>query len=130
MNDETRRERDPRDANMELVEVRATVRTELLQRVLHCLKDADVPRITVERVHAIGSGVHPAKVRISSTGGSEYADKAVVRFICPDDRTEMYCELISSTARTGVGGDGIISIHPVLELRKIRTGARGLDALA
>jgi nitrogen regulatory protein PII len=38
--------------------------------------------------------------------------------------------LIANAARTGRRGDGIVSVHPVLGITKIRTGARGLEALA
>ncbi len=113
-----------------LVEIRAIVRLELLDSVVHCLKEAGVPRLTVERVHAIGSGVDPASAKISFREGSEYADKAMVRFICGGNRCAMFTELIAGAARTGRPGDGIVSIHPVLDVRKIRTGVTGLPALA
>lgn len=113
-----------------LVEVRAVVRTGLLDAVVHCLKAAGVPRLTVERVHAIGSGVDPDAARISFEEGSEYQDMARVRFICLGERRGMYAELIASAARTGRSGDGIVSIHPVIDVMKIRTGASGSTALS
>ncbi len=112
-----------------MVEIRAIVREELLDLVVHALKQAGVPRLTVQRVHAIGSGVDPDTARISFREGTEYADKAMVRFICGGDRCEMYTELIANCARTGRRGDGIVSVHPVLAVTKIRTGATGLAAL-
>lgn len=119
-----------REREEAMVEVRAIVRLELLDRVVHCLKEAGVPRLTVERVHAIGSGVDPASAKISFREGSEYADKAMVRFICGGRRCAMFTELIAGAARTGRPGDGIVSVHPVLDVTKIRTGATGLGALA
>lgn len=113
-----------------LVEVRAVVRIGLLDSVVHCLKAAGVPRLTVERVHAIGSGVDPDSARISFEEGSEYADMARVRFICPGERQGMYAELIANAARTGRNGDGIVSVHPVIDVMKIRTGASGPMALS
>ncbi len=41
----------------------------------------------------------------------------------------MYSELIAKAARTGRRGDGIVSVHPVQDVMKIRTGTRGLQAL-
>ncbi len=112
-----------------LVEVRAIVRLEMLDRVVHCLKEAGVPRLTVTRVHAIGAGVDPATARISFEEGTEYTDKAMIQFICAGDRCAMFSELIARTARTGRRGDGIVSVHPVLGVTKIRTGETGLAAL-
>lgn len=112
-----------------MVEVRGIVRVEMLDRVVHRLKESGVPRLTVQHVRAIGSGVDPASARISLEEGTEYADKAMVRFICGEERAEMYAELVADAARTGRPGDGIVSIHPVLAITKVRTGVRGLEAL-
>lgn len=113
----------------EMVEVRAIVRMEMLDCVVHCLKETGVPRLTVTRVHAIGVGVDPAFAKISFQEGTEYVDKALVQFICAGERCDMYAELIADAARTGRRGDGIVSVHPVLGVRKIRTGDEGLPAL-
>jgi nitrogen regulatory protein P-II 1 len=113
----------------EIVEIRAIVRTEMLDRVVHCLKESGVPRLTVTRVQAIGAGVDPASQKISFEEGSAYSDKAMVQFICAGERCEMFTELIARAAHTGRRGDGIVSVHPVLEVTKIRTGAAGLNAL-
>ncbi len=114
----------------DIVEVRAIVRLEMLDSVVRGLKQAGVPRMTVGRVHAIGSGVDPAFAKISFREGSEYAAKGVVQFVCAGERCTMFTELIVNAARTGRGGDGIVSVHPVLAVTKIRTGATGLAALA
>ncbi len=82
------------------------------------------------RVHAIGAGVDPASAKFSFHEGSAFADKAQVQFICDADRCEMFCEIIADCACTGRQGDGIVSVHPVATVTKIRTGAEGLDALA
>jgi nitrogen regulatory protein PII len=52
-----------------VVEVRAIVRREMLDRVVHALKDAGVPRLTVTRVHTIGAGVDPATVKMAFEEG-------------------------------------------------------------
>ncbi len=113
----------------ELVEIRAVVRTEMLDRVVRCLKESGVPRLTVTRVHAIGAGVDPASEKFSLAEGSAYADKAMVQFICSGERCASFVELIADTARTGRRGDGIVSVHPVRGVKKIRTNLEGLVAL-
>jgi nitrogen regulatory protein PII len=112
-----------------MVEMRAVVRREMLDRVVRMLKEAGVPRLTVTRVHAIGAGVDPAMAKLSLDEVSEYADKALVQFVCGEERCAMYAELISRAARTGRHGDGIVCVQPVLGVTNIRTGETGLEAL-
>jgi nitrogen regulatory protein P-II 1 len=111
------------------VEIRAVVRTEMLDRVVRMLKEAGVPRLTVTRVHAIGAGAGPASTKSSFAEGSAYVEKAMVQFICNGERCGMFTELIAQTARTGRRGDGIVPVHPVEGVTKIRLGAEGLAAL-
>lgn len=66
----------------DIVEIRAIVRIAMLDRVVRCLKESGVPRLTVTRVHAIGAGVDPASTSLSFEEGSVYSDKAQVQFIC------------------------------------------------
>lgn len=112
-----------------LVEIRAVVRLEMLDRVVRRLKECGVPRLTVTRVHAIGAGADPATAKFSMHEGSAYADKAQLQFICAAARSEMFREIIAKSARTGRQGDGIISVHPVAGVMKILTGVEGLRAL-
>ena len=112
-----------------MVEIRAIVRREMLDRVVRMLKEAGVPRMTVTRVHAIGAGVDAAMAKLSLEEGSEYADKALVQFVCGGERCAMYTELICRAACTGRRGDGIVYVQPVLGVTKIRTGETGLAAL-
>lgn len=113
-----------------IVEVRAVVRLEMLDRVVRRLKDSGVPRLTVTRVHAIGAGADSATSRFSFQEGSAYSDKASVCFICDAERSDMFCELVAESARTGRRGDGIVAVYPVDTVVKIRTGATGVAALA
>lgn len=53
----------------------------------------------------------------------------MVQFICAGERCEMFTELIARSACTGRRGDGIVSVHPVLGVTKIRTGATELATL-
>lgn len=111
------------------MEVRAIVRLEMLDRVVRCLKESGVPRLTVTRAHAIGAGVDPASEKLSLAEGSAYADKAIVQFICSGERCDSFVELIAATARTGRRGDGIVSVHAVHGVKKIQTNLEGLAAL-
>ena len=84
-------------------------------------------RICALKERSVRSG---PTAKVSLDEGTAYADKAMIQFICAGDRCEMFTELIAREARTGRRGDGIVSIHPVAGVIKIRTGERGLAALA
>ena len=112
-----------------MVEVHAIVRREMLDRVVHGLRAAGVPRLTVARVHAIGTGVDPDAARIALSESAEYADKAAVVFICPAARSPGLIETVIHAGRTGRRGDGIVYVQPVAQVVKIRTGVTGIAAL-
>ena len=112
----------------QLVEVRAIVRSQVLERVVRCLNDAGIPRLTVSKGHAVGAAVAADPAHLEE--GVAYRDVALVQCICSRDRCTMIAELICRAAHTGQPGDGIVSVHPVLELTKIWTGDTGLGALA
>jgi len=113
----------------EMVDIRAIVRLEMLDRVVQTLRESGCPRLTVTRVHAIGSGMDPTNPKYGFEEGSAYVDKAQVEFVCGAGRCEMFAELIARAARTGNRGDGIVYVHRVDEVVKIRTGKTGLAAL-
>jgi nitrogen regulatory protein P-II 1 len=113
----------------ELVEIRAIVRREMLDRVVHGLKDAGLPRLSAGCVCAIGAGVDPATTSISCEAGSEVTDKTMIQFLCARERGAMFVELIQRAAHTGRRGDGIVWVQPVGEVVNIRNGERGLTAL-
>jgi nitrogen regulatory protein P-II 1 len=114
----------------DIVEIRAVVRLEMLDRVVHCLRNAGVPRLSVTRLHTLGVGVDPSAARVRAEEGAEEMDKALVQFVCAGGRCEMYAELIARAARTGRAGDGYVTVSPVKGVVSIRTGAEGLEALS
>lgn len=111
------------------MEVRGIVHRAMFDRVVHALKEAGVPHLTVTKVQAIGAGVNSAPVALSLEEGTAYADKAMVQFICERGRADAYAAALERAAHTGRPGDGIVSVHPVAGVTKIRTGERGPGAL-
>lgn len=94
----------------QMVEIRAVIRREMLDRLIYCLKEAGVPRVTVAHVYAVGAGVDPASAKIAFEEGTEYADKALLQFTCVGEQCEMFTKLIARAARNGRRGDGIVSV--------------------
>jgi nitrogen regulatory protein PII len=113
----------------ELCQITAVVRTEMLDRVIHLLQEAGVPRMNVIPIHAIGRGADPTASRLSVEAGTKTGKKSMVWFVCAAERCDMYTELIAGAAITRRQGDGIVYVTPVLNVTKIRTGAVGLEAL-
>jgi len=112
-----------------LMTVRAIVRLEMLDRVIHALREAGVPRMTVTRVHAIGAGVDPAAARLSVEESAEYADKAAVELVCDAEQASELTHVLCDAAHTGRCGDGIVYLLPVAEVVKVRSRVCGVEAL-
>jgi nitrogen regulatory protein PII len=113
----------------ELVELRAIVRLDTLDRVIRAIRADGCPRLTVTRVHSIGSGVDPDKAKLSLLEGTAFAEAAMVRLVCQANKSQMLTDAICTAARTGRQGDGIVTEQAVRNVTKIRTGALGYDAL-
>lgn len=113
-----------------MVEIRAVLRTGRLSRVLHALEETGLPRSTMSHVRGVGAGVDPAESRLSlDEEGGRYMDKVLLRVLCGEKRRDEVVDLIATTARTGKQGDGVVSVHPVLDVVSVRTGRRGPRAL-
>jgi|GEM_PF-2103817 nitrogen regulatory protein PII len=115
---------------VELVQLEAIVRLQVLDRVIHHLREAGAGRLTVLRAHSIGTGADPVAARHSVEEGSAYADAGLVRVVCLAAQAPIFRRSILEAARTGRRGDGIIVESRVQHVVKIRSGVEGLDALA
>jgi nitrogen regulatory protein P-II 1 len=113
----------------DLNEVKAIVRTDCVPGLIHALKDQDVSRFFLSRVHALGAGVDPEHYRLSLDDGEAYTEKTKLEFLCASSRTEAVVELIREWARTGHRGDGLVIVSGVRDVVNVRTGDRNLIAL-
>ncbi|HJS26941.1 MAG TPA: P-II family nitrogen regulator, partial [Actinomycetota bacterium] len=59
----------------------------------------------------------------------DFVPKIRVEVLCDDDQAGVVVEAVSTAARTGKIGDGKIWVTPIEQLRRIRTGEMGPDAL-
>ncbi len=110
--------------------VEAIVRLELLEEVVKALKRANVPRMTISHVRAVGSGCDPEQTRLSLELGTGYTEKALIQCVCPQDQVNEVVGEILEHAHTGCPGDGVVFVMPVERAVKIRTGAEGVEAIA
>jgi nitrogen regulatory protein PII len=112
-----------------LVRLDVIVRPEVLDRVVHALRDRGAMRLLVTHGHAIGAGADPDAAKLSLLEGSAFAEVAVVQVVCPDDLASGLTDAVLEVARTGHRGDGIVVESPVGAVTKIRTGETGPGAV-
>lgn len=110
-------------------QLKAIVRTETLPRVIQALKNANVARIYVSRIHALGAGVDPEEYKVSAQEGEAYTEKAALEFLCTEDHVEELVEVVRKAAHTGHRGDGVIIVSGVLDVLSVRTGDHDRVAL-
>jgi len=110
-------------------ELKAFVRIERIDPVIHALKAVGIPHMSVTHVQAIGSSIDTSETRVSMELGSRYENMVKLEIVCHEDRAEELMSIIEREARTGRSGDGIIYVCPVEMVVRIRTGQRDHEAL-
>lgn len=111
-------------------EVKAYIRLERAEDVIHALEEAGVGGFTVLEVKAVGR----QRPREGESFSVEYAEKvspmAKIEAVCNDRDEKSVVEAIRDNALTGRSGDGVIYVSDVARAVKIRTGESGPGALA
>ena len=110
-----------------MYEVKSIIRPERVAAVVHALHDIpDIPGVTVSVVRGFGR-------RASTSTGTavEYGETEMAKLetVVPEALLQKVVETIEKMATTGRPGDGKVFISRVDEAIKIRSGARGSDAL-
>ena len=110
--------------------IEAIIQPGQLTAVKNALVKAGIEGMTVTVVEGFGR----QKGHYVSYRGAKYAveflTKLRIETIVPTEMTDEVVSLIARTARTGAIGDGKIFVSPILEVVRIRTGERGLDAIS
>ncbi len=110
-------------------ELKAFVRIERIDPVIHALKASGIQHVTVTHVQAIGSSIDTSETRVSMELGSRYENMVKLEIVCHEDRTEELMSIIERETHTGRSGDGIIYVCPVEMAVRIRTGQRDHEAV-
>ena len=115
-----------------MLEIKAFVRVNMVDRVIQALESAGIAHITVIDVRAIWTGMRrvPREVQYSLELAERYMSVAKVEALVRDDDAERVMELVRAAAHTGRPGDGVVYTLPVRDAVHVRTGARGDAALA
>ena len=113
-----------------LKKIEAIIREEALDTVKDALRAIGIVGMNVVEVRGHG---RQGGIDLSWRGTAYKMDmipKIMMSIILSDRNVEKTIETISSAARTGKEGDGIIFVYPVEDVVRIRTGERGGEALA
>jgi len=113
-----------------LKKIEAIIREEALDTVKDALRAIGIVGMNVVEVRGHG---RQGGIDLSWRGTAYKMDmipKIMMSIILSDRNVEKTIETISSAARTGKEGDGIIFVYPVDDVVRIRTGERGGEALS
>lgn len=109
--------------------VEAIVKPFKLDEVKEALTKAGIQGMTVNEVKGFGRQKGHTELYRGAEYSVDFLPKVKIQILVPDDKTARVVEVITETARTGKIGDGKISVTPVDEVIRIRTGEKGPDAI-
>jgi len=102
--------------------IKAYIRTYMVDKVVHALKETGVPRFTAIDIRAFGDEVDPKHLEVSSQHAGTYTTMVKLEIVCNKTAARRIVNVIVDNAHTGYKGDGIIVVSPVDEVKRIRTG--------
>lgn len=110
--------------------IKAIIQPFMLQPVIEALKEmSGLPGVTVSEVRGFGrSRANDAEETVVADS-IDYAKKAKIEIVVPNDLAESVLATIEKHAHTGRPGDGKTFVSSVDEVVKIRTGERGEQAI-
>lgn len=110
-------------------EIKAIIQPFMVAKVIEALKEIpNMPGVTISEVKGFGK----ARANVPNNvveWGVAMVIKAKLETVVTDAMAETVIETIQKNAHTGNIGDGKIFIYSVSEVVKIRTGARGEEAV-
>lgn len=110
-------------------EIKAYIRHEKAEEVVHALEEAGVSWITAVEVEEVGISADMCKAKYSIEFTEKVSCATKIEVVCRDEELERFANLLRDTAWTSRKGDGIIFIYDVQDAIRIRTGHRGEAAL-
>jgi nitrogen regulatory protein PII len=105
--------------------IEAVIKPFKLDDVKAGLGAIDAAGLTVSEVKGCGLQGPRDDLYRTATGPQDSSPKVKVEIITDDDKATQVASVIARAARTGRDGDGTITILPVDEVVRVRTGERG-----
>lgn len=109
--------------------VEAIIKPFKLDEVKDALTKAGIQGMTLSEVKGFGRQKGHTELYRGAEYSVDFLPKMKIEILVPDDKAAQVVEVITKTARTGKIGDGKISVTPVEEVIRIRTGEKGPDAI-
>lgn len=110
-------------------EIKAYIKTNLVEKVIQALQQAGAPGITVVEVHPVGYGFDANYFSRTCEPTRRYFEITKLEVVANDEDVHRFVEVIRNEAHTGSKGDGMIFVTPMEMAVKIRTGSIGENKL-
>lgn len=110
-------------------EVKAIVRRERVDAVVHALRAIGATRLWTSHVHALGHGVDPGEAHLAVEEGTEFMEKVKIELYCRAEELEGAIRVIREQASTGHRGDGVVAVTALERIVSVRTGEEDLLAI-
>ena len=109
-------------------QIKAFVRTTVVERTVRALEEAGAPGITVSRCHGVGYGYEPESFTLAPRDLGLAPEVTKLEVVCRVEDEQRLVAAIVAAAHTGSPGDGIVFVAPVERAVKIRTAENGLGS--
>src|SRR3954451_2029854 len=109
--------------------IEAIIKTFKLEEVKDRLRQVGVSGMTVYEVKGFGRTGGKTEIYRGSAYVVDFVPKIRVEVICADNMANDVIQAIVAAAKTGKIGEAKISVTPIDEAIRIRTGERGEDAV-
>lgn len=111
-------------------EIKAFIRSEKVDKVLHELENKGITGMTVIDVMSVGPGmIAPDKAKYSMKYVERFSQVAKLELVCHDEDVDGIINLVKVAAHTGHPGDGLIYVTGVKKIVKVRTGKSGDEVI-
>ncbi len=111
-------------------EIKAYVRHEKAEEVVHAVEEAGVLWLTAVEVEEMGIDADQERGKYSMEFAEKTCPLVKIEIVCRDDEAQMVIDTLREAAWTSRKGDGIIFVSDIDDAIRIRTGEKGEAALS
>lgn len=112
-----------------MVKIEAIIQPYKLDDVKEALEAAGIKGMTLTEVRGFGRQKGQTETYRGAQVKIDFIQKVKLELIIDDPLAPVVVDAIVKSAQTGKIGDGKVFIYPVLDVVRIRTGERGIQAI-